>query len=163
MGQQLPKPTTEEVIDAIANLLPDKHFQYAPFIIGGRVLEFYNLRKTNDVDLILHEADWNNLHETKTYPKIYPPDDKTNKWIDFRGNIGGVDVFLSIANENYSTLQKQCIPATIRTTQKRNSFIISSLKVVLEMKTFITNDKTTGKDIKNKAKQDIQLIVSYLR
>lgn len=158
-------------------LCPLKH----PIIlIGGKVLEFYSIRKSEDFDFIIHKDDasslyklieknflpyegkniddpkiWNSLQKISdnNYPKVYPPDDLGKFWIDFRGDIGGIDIFVSIKFIDYDFLNKSA-------KSYNKKIKIASLNDLILLKSFVLTDSKGSQG--KKAEKDIKKIINYL-
>jgi len=48
-------------------------FKYTPILIGGKAMEYYNLRKTgDDIDYIIHKSDYEKLSKIIN-PNEYMP------------------------------------------------------------------------------------------
>lgn len=144
---KFPHPSLEEVFEQFTLTHP-------PIIIGGRVLEYYHIRETHDVDMVLHPDDYKRFTET--------PDDQTRKFLDFRGNIGGVDVFLTIATQNYDSLKGSALETETLVKGQRFVFKYASLQKIKDMKQYVIENEHVHIQQIEKAKRDIQFIDTYL-
>ncbi len=123
-----PTPTVERVLDAFEQDFNFK-FEYIPIVIGGKVLEYYEIRRGIDVDFVLHPDDWKQLN-CMTDARVYEPDQDGRIWIDFGGEIGGVDCFsTSPAGHTYDSLLQSALVF--------RQYALASLQHVFEMKQFV--------------------------
>jgi hypothetical protein len=73
-----------------------------------------------------------------------------NIWIDFGGDVGGVDVFCELGNMKYKDLAQNA--------KKINTYLLASLEDVKTMKEAVLKSQSAPNDQKRKARKDIALI-----
>ena len=78
-------------------------FTKKPIIIGGKAMEFYGMRKGEDIDLVICDADYQNLAAKH-------PDNRKDIWGDLGVAIDEIEVWRSI---HYFNLYKNAPNGTI--------------------------------------------------
>ena len=134
----------------------DKYkFKYPPILVGGKAMEYYNLRKTgHDIDYIISKYDYNKLSKIQE-PNIYMPEQTPG--ISYRGGKLDVDYFLNLYQYDYNYLKKNAI--------KNGDILVISkedLILVKAMTAFDKKNKRIGKTTTQKNLKDISLIVNSL-
>jgi len=130
-------------------------FKYSPILVGGKAMEYYNLRKTgHDIDYIVHKYDYNKISKIQE-PNPYMPTQTPG--ITYRDGKLDIDYFLNLYQYDYNYLKKNAI--------KHNNILIISkddLILVKSMTAFDKTNKRIGKITVKKNLNDISLLVNSL-
>ena len=82
-------------------------FKYTRILIGGKAMEYYNLRKTgDDIDYIIHKSDYEKLS------KIIKPNENMpiqTPAITYKGGKIDIDYFLKLYNFDYNKLKRNAV------------------------------------------------------
>lgn len=108
-------------------------FIYKPLLIGGKAMEYYNLRKSgNDIDLVIHHDDH------KILLSKYP-----NNVKDLYGDIGicefGYEIWNQICTFNYDYLKLNAV--------EESDFLVVSLEKLLFLKALAMEIPKYHKDL----------------
>jgi hypothetical protein len=108
-------------------------FLHKPLLIGGKAMEYYNLRKAgNDIDLVVHLKDHSELK------KMYPHNIK-----DIYGDIGvceyGYEIWNQICTFKYDFLKESAI--------EENSYLVLSLEKMMFLKALAMKYPKYHKDL----------------
>lgn len=108
-------------------------FMHKPLLIGGKAMEYYNLRKAgNDIDLVIHSDDHKILLEK------YP-----NSVKDLYGDIGicefGYEIWNQICTFNYDYLKLNAI--------EESDYLVVSLEKLLFLKALAMKIPKYHKDL----------------
>jgi hypothetical protein len=129
-------------------------FKNPPILVGGKAMEYYNLRKTgHDLDYVISKYDYNKLSEIQE-PNIYMP--QQTPGITYRGGKIDVDYFLNLYQYDYNYLKKNAI--------KNGNILVISKEDLILVKAMTAFDKKNkiGKSTIKKNLNDISLIVNSL-
>lgn len=127
-------------------VLEIKHLDYKftskPLLIGGKAMEYYNLRKGGrDVDFVITEKDYQGL--AKKYPQHLK-----EVWGDRGVIVGKLEYWTSIRLYDYDFLAERA--------QEEKNYLVVSLEKLLLLKTLFIFDKP---QYKKKNEKDIELLV----
>jgi len=129
-------------------------FKYSPILVGGKAMEYYNLRKTgDDIDYIIHKTDYEKLAKI-IKPNEYMP--IQTPAITYKGGKIDIDYFLKLYNFDYNKLKRNAV-------KKENNLIVSKEDLILikSMTAFDEKNKI-GKAVKEKNLKDIKLLVNSM-
>ena len=97
-------------------------FKYLPILVGGKAMEYYNLRKTgDDIDYIIHKTDYEKLAKI-IKPNEYMP--IQTPAITYKGGKIDIDYFLKLYNFDYNKLKRNAV-------KKENNLIVSKEDLIL--------------------------------
>ena len=122
-----------------------------PILIGGKVLEYYGLRKGHDYDFVVSKKDFEKLKKKYgefDFPKNTPGVKLYNPKTEFE-----IDLFVSMYGKNYNHLLKN--------STKSPKYLMASLHDIMEMKMKTYFDKVRNAT-KNKSLRDVKLILSKI-
>ncbi|MHA1223839.1 MAG: hypothetical protein ACTSSG_05195 [Candidatus Heimdallarchaeaceae archaeon] len=108
-------------------------FLSKPLVIGGRAMEYYNLRLSGkDVDLIITNEDYEQL--VKKYP-----DSKKEVWGDYGITLDNFEIWKSIFLYDYDFYSKGAI--------EEDSYFVISLEKLLFIKALVAKEKKQYEDL----------------
>jgi len=129
-------------------------FKYSPILVGGKAMEYYNLRKTgDDIDYIIHKTDYKKLAKIIKPNELMPIQTPA---ITYKGGKIDIDYFLKLYNFDYNKLKRNAV-------KKENNLIVSKEDLILiKSMTAFDEKHKISKEAKEKNLKDIKLLVNSM-